>query len=99
MGLLQGVPLNACEWFSDYEPPSSTTAASLERPEVENAYAYVKQKFEALYEANTAPQAKEFRVFKVYKTTALDEQLVKRTFRLIHEALTRKKVDNTTLVS
>lgn len=86
------VPLNTCEWFRDYVPLTSGAA------EVENAYSYVKKKFEDLYAANTPPHTKEYRVFKIYKTTALDEQLVKKTFRLVDEALTRKRLKDNNLL-
>jgi guanine nucleotide-binding protein G(t) subunit alpha 3 len=80
------VPLNACEWFKDYKPLTSGQA------EVENAYGYVKTKFEELYNESTPPDQRLDRVFKVYKTTALDENLIKRTFRLVDEVLVRQRL-------
>jgi hypothetical protein len=80
------VPLNVCEWFKDYKPLTSGQA------EVENAYGYVKTKFEELYNESTPPDHRLDRVFKVYKTTALDENLIKRTFRLVDEVLVRQRL-------
>lgn len=80
------VPLNTCEWFKDYKPLTSGQA------EVENAYGYVKTKFEELYNESTPPDQRLDRVFKVYKTTALDENLIKRTFRLVDEVLVRQRL-------
>ncbi|KAF2617533.1 hypothetical protein F2Q68_00041965 [Brassica cretica] len=62
------VPLNVCEWFRDYQPVSSG------KQEIEHAYEFVKKKFEELYYQNTAPDRVD-RVFKIYRTTALDQKL------------------------
>jgi hypothetical protein len=52
----------------------------------------VKTKFEELYNESTPPDHRLDRVFKVYKTTALDENLIKRTFRLVDEVLVRQRL-------
>ncbi|MQL99180.1 hypothetical protein Taro_031905 [Colocasia esculenta] len=70
------VPLNVCEWFKDYRPMSTG------KQEVEHAYEFVKKKFEELYFQSTSPDRVD-RVFKVYRTTALDQKLVKKTFKLV----------------
>ncbi|GLT25644.1 hypothetical protein SLA2020_007620 [Shorea laevis] len=73
------VPLNVCEWFKDYQPVSTG------KQEVEHAYEFVKKKFEELYfESNTPDRG---RIFKIYRTTALDQKLVKKTFKLVDETL------------
>eukprot|EP01018_Ginkgo_biloba_P007651 Gb_11945 [translate_table: standard] len=77
------VPLNVCEWFKDYQP--LTTG----KQEIEHAYEFVKKKFEELYFQNTPPDRVD-RVFKIYRTTALDQRLVKKTFKLVDETLTRR---------
>nr|CAN82879.1 hypothetical protein VITISV_008553 [Vitis vinifera] len=69
------VPLNVCEWFKDYQPVSTG------KQEIEHAYEFVKKKFEELYFQSTAPDCVD-RVFKIYRTTALDQKLVKKTFKL-----------------
>ncbi|KAH9653067.1 Guanine nucleotide-binding protein alpha-1 subunit [Citrus sinensis] len=77
------VPLNVCEWFKDYQPVSTG------KQEIENAYEFVKKKFEELYFQSTAPDRVD-RVFKIYRTTALDPKLVKKTFKLVDETLRRR---------
>ncbi|ESR66216.1 hypothetical protein CICLE_v10008557mg [Citrus x clementina] len=77
------VPLNVCEWFKDYQP------ASTGKQEIEHAYEFVKKKFEELYFQSTAPDRVD-RVFKIYRTTALDPKLVKKTFKLVDETLRRR---------
>uniref|UniRef100_A0A0D3DVC9 Guanine nucleotide-binding protein alpha subunit n=1 Tax=Brassica oleracea var. oleracea TaxID=109376 RepID=A0A0D3DVC9_BRAOL len=79
------VPLNVCEWFRDYQPVSSG------KQEIEHAYEFVKKKFEELYYQNTAPDRVD-RVFKIYRTTALDQKLVKKTFKLVDETLRRRNL-------
>lgn len=79
------VPLNVCEWFKDYQPVSSG------KQEIENAYEFVKKKFEESYFQNTAPDCVD-RVFKIYRTTALDQKLVKKTFKLVDETLKRRNL-------
>ncbi|KAF7817345.1 guanine nucleotide-binding protein alpha-1 subunit isoform X1 [Senna tora] len=79
------VPLNACEWFKDYQPVSSG------KQEIEHAYEFVKKKFEELYFQSTAPDRVD-RVFKIYRTTALDQKLVKKTFKLVDESLRRRNL-------
>ncbi|CAN8284377.1 unnamed protein product [Cochlearia groenlandica] len=79
------VPLNVCEWFKDYQPISSG------KQEIEHAYEFVKKKFEELYYQNTAPDRVD-RVFKIYRTTALDQKLVKKTFKLVDETLRRRNL-------
>nr|GMD92402.1 guanine nucleotide-binding protein alpha-1 subunit isoform X1 [Ipomoea batatas] len=79
------VPLNACEWFKDYQPVSSG------KQEIEHAYEFVKKKFEESYFQNTAPDCVD-RVFKIYRTTALDQKLVKKTFKLVDETLRRRNL-------
>jgi guanine nucleotide-binding protein subunit alpha len=75
------VPLNVCEWFRDYQPLTSG------KQEIEHAYEFVKKKFEELYFQNT-PADRVDRVFKIYRTTALDQKLIKKTFKLVDETLT-----------
>ncbi|KAK4783569.1 hypothetical protein SAY86_007943 [Trapa natans] len=79
------VPLNVCEWFKDYQPVSTG------KQEIEHAYEFVKKKFEELYFQSTPP-ARVDRVFKVYRTTALDQKLVKKTFKLVDETLRRRNL-------
>ncbi|KAI5669596.1 hypothetical protein M9H77_19449 [Catharanthus roseus] len=79
------VPLNVCDWFKDYQPVSTG------KPEIEHAYEYVKKKFEELYFQSTAPDRVD-RVFKIYRTTALDQKLVKKTFKLVDETLRRRNL-------
>ncbi|GAV69644.1 G-alpha domain-containing protein [Cephalotus follicularis] len=82
---VQKVPLNACEWFKDYQPVSSG------KQEIEHAYEFVKKKFEELYFQSTASDCMD-RVFKIYRTTALDQKLVKKTFKLVDETLRRRNL-------
>ncbi|XP_043722184.1 guanine nucleotide-binding protein alpha-1 subunit [Telopea speciosissima] len=79
------VPLNVCEWFKDYQPMSTG------KQEIEHAYEFVKKKFEELYFQSTAPDRVD-RVFKIYRTTALDQKLVKKTFKLVDETLRRRNL-------
>ncbi|XP_058108604.1 guanine nucleotide-binding protein alpha-1 subunit isoform X2 [Magnolia sinica] len=79
------VPLNVCEWFKDYQPSTSG------KQEIEHAYEFVKKKFEELYFQSTAPDRVD-RVFKIYRTTALDQKLVKKTFKLVDESLRRRNL-------
>ncbi|XVE53828.1 hypothetical protein DITRI_Ditri03aG0033300 [Diplodiscus trichospermus] len=79
------VPLNVCEWFKDYQPHSTG------KQEIEHAYEFVKKKFEELYFQSTAPDQVD-RVFKIYRTTALDQKLVKKTFKLVDETLRRRNL-------
>ncbi|CAI9096704.1 OLC1v1032908C2 [Oldenlandia corymbosa var. corymbosa] len=79
------VPLNVCEWFKDYQPVSTG------KQEIEHAYEFVKKKFEELYFQCTAPDRVD-RVFKIYRTTALDQKLVKKTFKLVDETLRRRNL-------
>ncbi|XP_052310015.1 guanine nucleotide-binding protein alpha-1 subunit isoform X2 [Populus trichocarpa] len=78
-------PLNACEWFKDYQPISTG------KQEIEHAYEFVKKKFEELYFQSTTPDRVD-RVFKIYRTTALDQKLVKKTFKLVDETLRRRNL-------
>lgn len=78
------VPLNVCEWFKDYQPVSTG------KQEVEHAYEFVKKKFEELYYQNVTCDHQD-RVFKIYRTTALDQKLVKKTFKLVDETLIRRR--------
>lgn len=80
---VQKVPLNVCEWFKDYKPLTTGKQG------IEHAYEFVKKKFEELYFQNTPPDRVD-RVFKIYRTTALDQKLVKKTFKLVDETLTRR---------
>ncbi|KAK9099517.1 hypothetical protein Syun_026562 [Stephania yunnanensis] len=82
---IPNVPLNVCEWFKDYQPVSSG------KQEVEHAYEFVKKKFEELYYQSTGPDRVD-RVFKIYRTTALDQKLVKKTFKLVDETLRRRNL-------
>ncbi|XP_029123783.1 guanine nucleotide-binding protein alpha-1 subunit isoform X2 [Elaeis guineensis] len=82
---VQKVPLNVCEWFKDYQPMASG------KQEVEHAYEFVKKKFEELYFQSTKPERVD-RVFKIYRTTALDQKLVKKTFKLVDETLRRRNL-------
>ncbi|KAG6740477.1 hypothetical protein POTOM_055928 [Populus tomentosa] len=79
------VPLNVCEWFKDYQPVLTG------KLEIEHAYEFVKKKFEELYFQSTAPDHVD-RVFKIYRTTALDQKLVKKTFKLVDETLRRRNL-------
>ncbi|KAJ8527101.1 hypothetical protein K7X08_029578 [Anisodus acutangulus] len=79
------VPLNACEWFKDYQPVSTG------KQEIEHAYEFVKKKFEESYFQCTAPDRVD-RVFKIYRTIALDQKLVKKTFKLVDETLRRRNL-------
>uniref|UniRef100_A0A2N9ESC3 Guanine nucleotide-binding protein alpha subunit n=1 Tax=Fagus sylvatica TaxID=28930 RepID=A0A2N9ESC3_FAGSY len=79
------VPLNVCEWFKDYQPVSTG------KQEIEHAYEFVKKKFEEMYFQSTAPDRVD-RVFKIYRTTALDQKLVKKTFKLVDETLRRRNL-------
>ncbi|KAI3414973.1 uncharacterized protein J3R85_015672 [Psidium guajava] len=79
------VPLNVCEWFKDYE------SVSTGKQEIEHAYEFVKKKFEELYYQCTAPERMD-RVFKIYRTTALDQKLIKKTFKLVDETLRRRNL-------
>ncbi|KAL0323690.1 UNVERIFIED_CONTAM: Guanine nucleotide-binding protein alpha-1 subunit [Sesamum calycinum] len=79
------VPLNVCAWFKDYQPVSTG------KQEIEHAYEFVKKKFEELYFQSTGPDRVD-RVFKIYRTTALDQKLVKKTFKLVDETLRRRNL-------
>ncbi|KAG9457310.1 hypothetical protein H6P81_001818 [Aristolochia fimbriata] len=79
------VPLNACEWFKDYQPVATG------KQEIEHAYEFIKKKFEELYFQSTGPDRVD-RVFKIYRTTALDQKLVKKTFKLVDESLRRRNL-------
>jgi len=54
-------------------------------------FRFVKKKFEELYYQCTAPEHVD-RVFKIYRTTALDQKLVKKTFKLLDETLRRRNL-------
>ncbi|XP_042383183.1 guanine nucleotide-binding protein alpha-1 subunit-like [Zingiber officinale] len=82
---IQKVPLNVCEWFKDYQPVGSG------RQEVEHAYEFVKKKYEELYFQNSKPDRVD-RAFKIYRTTALDQKLIKKTFKLVDETLRRRNL-------
>ncbi|XP_044471895.1 guanine nucleotide-binding protein alpha-1 subunit isoform X1 [Mangifera indica] len=86
------VPLNVCKWFKDYQPVSTG------KQEIEHAYEYVKKKFEELYFQSTTPDCVD-RVFKIYRTTALDQKLVKKTFKLVDETLRRRNLFEAGLLS
>lgn len=79
------VPLNVCDWFKDYQPVSTG------KQQVEHAYEFVKKKFEELYYQNVTCDHQD-RVFKIYRTTALDQKLVKKTFKLVDETLRRRNL-------
>lgn len=79
------VPLNVCEWFKDYQPVLTG------KQEIEHAYEFVKKKFEELYFQSATPDRVD-RVFKIYRTTALDQKLVKKTFKLVDETLRRRNL-------
>ncbi|KAJ8750719.1 hypothetical protein K2173_015900 [Erythroxylum novogranatense] len=85
------VPLNVCNWFKDYQPVSTGNQ------EIEHAYEFVKKKFEELYFQSTAPDRVD-RVFKIYSTTALDQKLVKKTFKLVDETLLRRNLSEAGLL-
>lgn len=85
------VPLTVCEWFQDYKASTSSSR------EVDHAYEFVKQKFQDVYNQNTSPGTVD-RIFKVYKTTALDKKLIEKTFHLVDETLTRKRLINAGLL-
>ncbi|CAM6098177.1 unnamed protein product [Calypogeia fissa] len=82
---IQKVPLNVCEWFSDYKPVTTG------RAEVEHAYEFVEKKFRGIYQKNRNAGNVE-RVFQVYRTTAVDQTIVRKTFSLVEEALTRRRL-------
>lgn len=54
-------------------------------------FRFVKKKFEESYFQSTAPDCVD-RVFKIYRTTALDPKLVKKTFKLVDETLRRRNL-------
>uniref|UniRef100_A0ACD6APZ5 Uncharacterized protein n=2 Tax=Avena sativa TaxID=4498 RepID=A0ACD6APZ5_AVESA len=81
---IQKVPLTVCEWFKDYQPLAPG------KQEVEHAYEFVKKKFEELYFQSSKPDRVD-RVFKIFRTTALDQKLVKKTFKLIDESMRRSR--------
>lgn len=51
----------------------------------------MKKKFEELYFHSSKPDRVD-RVFKIYRTTALDQKLVKKTFKLVDETLRRRNL-------
>jgi hypothetical protein len=51
---------------------------------------FVKKKFEEVYFQSSKPDRVD-RVFKIYRTTALDQKLVKKTFKLIDESMRRSR--------
>ncbi|KAE8667064.1 Guanine nucleotide-binding protein alpha-1 subunit [Hibiscus syriacus] len=79
------VPLNVCQWFKDYQPVSTG------KQEMEHAYEFVKKKFEELYFQSSGPDRVD-RLFKIYRTNALDQKLVKKTFKLVDESLRRRNL-------
>ncbi|CAM0950003.1 unnamed protein product [Alopecurus aequalis] len=81
---IRKVPLTVCEWFKDYQPLAPG------KQEVEHAYEFVKKKFEELYFQSSKPDRVD-RVFKIFRTTALDQKLVKKTFKLIDESMRRSR--------
>ncbi|KAM3197038.1 hypothetical protein ACQJBY_072610 [Aegilops geniculata] len=81
---IQKVPLTVCEWFKDYEPIAPG------KQDVEHAYEFVKKKFEEVYFQSSKPERVD-RVFKIYRTTALDQKLVKKTFKLMDESMRRSR--------
>ncbi|XP_020273928.1 guanine nucleotide-binding protein alpha-1 subunit isoform X2 [Asparagus officinalis] len=82
---VQKIPLTVCEWFKDYQPMATG------KQEVEHAYEFVKKKFEELYFQSTRPDRVD-QVFKIYRTTALDQKVVKKTFKLVDETLRRRNL-------
>lgn len=54
-------------------------------------FRFVKKKFEESYFQSTAPDRVD-RVFKIYRTTALDQKVVKKTFKLVDETLRRRNL-------
>jgi hypothetical protein len=52
---------------------------------------FIKRKFQEVYDKNT-PSSNVSRVFHIYKTTALDKNIIRRTFDLVDEALTRDRL-------
>lgn len=58
---------------------------------VNHVYRFVKKKFEELYFQSSAPDRVD-RVFKIYRTTALDQKVVKKTFKLVDETLRRRNL-------
>lgn len=54
-------------------------------------FRFVKKKFEESYFQSTAPDSVD-RVFKIYRTTALDQKVVKKTFKLVDETLRRRNL-------
>lgn len=54
-------------------------------------YRFVKKKYEELYFQNSKPDRVD-RAFKIYRTTALDQKLIKKTFKLVDETLRRRNL-------
>lgn len=79
------VPLSVCDWFQDYK--AITTSSE----EIEHAYTFVEQKFQEIYEENTSSSNID-RLFRVYRTTAIDKTIIKKTFDLVDEILTLKRL-------
>eukprot|EP00250_Pteridium_aquilinum_P000927 c11110_g1_i2 orf=330-1490(+) len=79
------VPLSVCDWFQDYTPVTSSSQ------EIEHAYKFVERKFQEIYEQNT-PQSNINRVLRIYRTTAIDRSIVKKTFGLVDHTLTIKRL-------
>lgn len=58
---------------------------------------FVKKKFEELHIQSATPDCSD-RVLKIYRTTALDQNLVKETFKLVDQTLRRKNSFETGLL-
>ncbi|MCO5606507.1 hypothetical protein L7F22_060695 [Adiantum nelumboides] len=85
------VHLSVCDWFQDYQPLTTDDY------EIEHAYRYVERKFIQIYEENTSPHNIR-RQFRIYKTTAIDKDIVKKTFSLVNKALTIQNLNEFELV-
>ncbi|KAE8654620.1 Guanine nucleotide-binding protein alpha-1 subunit [Hibiscus syriacus] len=84
--MLRGKSIGTVEHFPDVENlalPQTFICSEFCR--------FIKKKFEELYFQSTAPDRVD-RVFKVYRTTALDQKVVKKTFKLVDETLRRRNL-------
>ncbi|XP_044354402.1 guanine nucleotide-binding protein alpha-1 subunit-like [Aegilops tauschii subsp. strangulata] len=88
---IQKVSLTVCEWFKDYEPIAPGKVQDVEHP-----YEFVKKKFEEVFKSSKHDHID--RVFKIYKTMALDRKLLKKTFRLIDKSMRRSKEGNRSVI-
>uniref|UniRef100_M8C477 Guanine nucleotide-binding protein alpha subunit n=1 Tax=Aegilops tauschii TaxID=37682 RepID=M8C477_AEGTA len=88
---IEKVPLTVCEWFKDHEPMAPG------KRDVEDAYEFVKKKFEEVYFQSSKPDRVD-RVFKISRMMSLDQKLVKKTFKLIDKSMSRSREGTGTLL-